>query len=88
MRLVRLGQQPSRVADDIRAALASLGRGNTVVGGVALVGVRPIPSVRSVDAVVVLPRGVVVVLGVDLPEPAMKLEAPLAGAWRADGWPL
>ncbi|SFI89466.1 hypothetical protein [Amycolatopsis sacchari] len=86
MRLVRLGQQPSRVADDIRAALASLGRGATVVGGVALVGARPIPSVRSVDAIVVLPRGVLIVLGVDLPEPAMKLEAPLAGPWRADGW--
>lgn len=88
MRLVRLGQQPSRVADDIRAALASLGRGATVVGGVALVGVRPIPSVRSVDAVVVLPRGVLIVLGIDLPDPAMRLEAPLAGPWKADGWPL
>lgn len=88
MRLVRLGQQPSRVADDIRAALASLGRGATVVGGVALIGVRPIPSVRSVDAVVVLPRGVLIVLGIDLPDPAMRLEAPLAGPWKADGWPL
>jgi hypothetical protein len=88
VRLVRLGHQPSRVADDIRAALASLGRGATVVGGVALVGVRPIPSVRSVDAVVVLPRGVLIVLGVDLPDPAMKLEAPLAGPWKADGWLL
>ncbi|WP_236788904.1 hypothetical protein [Amycolatopsis sp. GM8] len=88
MRLVRLGQQPSRVADDIRAALASLGRGATVVGGVALVGVRPMPSVRSVDAVVVLPRGVLLVLGVDLPDPAMKLEAPLTGPWKADGWLL
>lgn len=88
MRLVRLGQQPSRVADDIRAALASLGRGATVVGGVALVGVRPIPSVRSVDAVVVLPRGVLIVLGIDLPDPAMRLEAPLAGPWKADGWSL
>lgn len=88
MRLVRLGQQPSRVAEDIRAALASLGRGATVVGGVALVGARPIPSVRSVDAVVVLPRGVLIVLGIDLPEPAMRLEAPLTGPWKADGWPL
>jgi hypothetical protein len=88
VRLVRLGQQPSRVAEDIRAALAALGRGATVVGGVALVGARPIPSVRSVDAVVVLPRGVLVVLGIDLPEPAMRLEAPLAGPWKADGWPL
>ncbi|MTD52839.1 hypothetical protein [Amycolatopsis pithecellobii] len=88
MRLVRLGHQPSRVADDIRAALASLGRGETVVGGVALIGARPIPSVRSVDAMVVMPRGVLIVLGVDLPDPAMKLEAPLTGPWKADGWPL
>ncbi|TNC22382.1 hypothetical protein [Amycolatopsis alkalitolerans] len=88
MRLVRLGHQPSRVADDIRAALASLGRGATVVGGVALVGARPIPSVRSVDAVVVLPRGVLIVLGVDLPDPTMRLEAPLDGPWKADGWAL
>lgn len=91
MRLVRLGQQPSRVAEDIRAALASLGRGITVVGGVALVGVRPtavVPQIRSVDAIVVQPRGVLIVLGVDLPDPAMKLEAPLNGPWKADGWAL
>lgn len=91
MRLVRLGQQPSRVAEDIRASLASLGRGITVIGGVALVGVRPstlVPQIGNVDAIVVQPRGVLIVLGVDLPDPAMKLEAPLQGPWKADGWAL
>ena len=88
MRLVRLAPQPSRVADDIRAALASLGRGSEVMGGIALAGVRPLPSPHTFDAVLVLPRGVVVVLGVDLPEPVLRLEAPLTGPWKADGWPL
>ncbi|HKS48854.1 MAG TPA: hypothetical protein VJT49_27845 [Amycolatopsis sp.] len=88
MRLVRLGQQPSRVAEDIRAALASLGRGNTVIGGVALIGPRPLPTAKPVDAVLLMPRGVIIVLGVDLPDPAMRLEAPLTGQWKADGWPL
>lgn len=88
MRLVRLGQQPSRVAEDIRAALASLGRGNNVVGGVALIGPRPLPTAKPVDAVVLLPRGLILVLGVDLPDPAIRLEAPLTGQWKADGWPL
>jgi hypothetical protein len=88
VRLVRLAQQPSLVAEDIRAALAALGRGNTVVGGIALIGVRPFPDEPSVDAVVVLPRGILTVVGVDLPDPAMRLEAPLQGQWKADGWPL
>ncbi|WP_020657579.1 hypothetical protein [Amycolatopsis benzoatilytica] len=87
MRLVRLGQQPSRVAEDVRAALASLGRGSTVIGGVALVGARPTGD-RAVEAVVVLPAGVLIVIGVDLPDPALRLEAPLSGSWKADGWPL
>ncbi|MEV8609402.1 hypothetical protein AB0383_15925 [Amycolatopsis sp. NPDC051373] len=88
MRLVRLGQQPSRVAEDVRAALASLGRGSTVVGGVALIGARPAGGERAVEAVVVLPKGVLIVIGVDLPDPALRLEAPLGGPWKADGWPL
>ncbi|RZQ64873.1 hypothetical protein [Amycolatopsis suaedae] len=88
MRLVRLAQKPSRVADDIRAALASLGRGNTVIGGVAVVGVQPPGCPRAVDAVVLLPKALLIVVGVDLPDPAMKLEAPLADQWKADGWPL
>ena len=36
----------------------------------------------------VLPRGVLVIAGVDLPDPAMRLDAPLTGAWKTDGWPL
>ncbi|WP_410605560.1 hypothetical protein [Amycolatopsis sp. lyj-90] len=87
MRLVRLAQQPSRVAEDVRAALASLGRGSNIVGGVALVGASPVEG-RPVEAVVVMPKGVLIVIGVDLPDPALKLEAPLGGPWKADGWPL
>jgi hypothetical protein len=88
VRLIRLAQQQARVSDDIRAALASLGRGNTVVGGVALVGVQVPGTTQPVDAVLLLPRGVLIVVGVDLPDPAMRLEAPLGGQWKADGWPL
>ncbi|SFO86316.1 hypothetical protein SAMN05421810_101225 [Amycolatopsis arida] len=88
MRTIRLARQPSVVSADIRAALASLGRGEMVVGGVALVGVRAPDGDEVVDAVVVLPRGVLVVVGVDLPDPAMRLTAPLHGQWRSDGWPL
>ncbi len=87
MRLVRLERQQSRVADDIRAALASLGRGSTVIGGIALVGVASIAD-RPIEAVVLLPHGVIIVIGVDLPDPALRLEAPLGGPWKADGWPL
>jgi hypothetical protein len=88
VRLVRLGPQPSRVAEDIRAALASLGRGNHVVGGIALVGPKPLLAAKPVDAFVLLPGGLLIVIGVDLPDPAMLLEAPLDGQWKADGWPL
>jgi len=87
VRLVRLDRQPSRVADDIRAALASLGRGNTVIGGVALIGASPAGE-RPIEAIVVLPHGVLIVIGVDLPDPALRLEAPLGAPWKADGWPL
>lgn len=88
VRLVRLAPQPSRVADGIRAALTALSRGENTPGGVALIGARPLPSGNPVDAAVVLPRGVVVVLGIDLPEPVLRLEAPLDGPWKADGWPV
>ena len=88
MRLVRLGEETSKVGADVRAALASWGRGSTVVGGVALIGCQPEGCDGPVDAVVVLPRGVLVVLGVDLPDPAVRLDAPLAGQWKTDGWPL
>lgn len=88
MRLVRLGQQPSKVADDIRAALAALGRGDGAMGGIALVGPRPPGLAQPVDAIVITPRGLLIVIGVELPDPAIQLHAPLTGPWRTDGWPL
>lgn len=88
MRVVRFPARPTRVADDIRAALTSLGRGGNVIGGVTVLGVTPPDSDLEVDAVLVLPRGVLIVVGVDLPDPAMTLTAPLNGEWKADGWPL
>jgi hypothetical protein len=88
VRVVRVGAETSAVGADVRAALTSWGRGDTLVGGVALVGVRPKGWHEPVDAVVVLPRGVLVVVGVDLPDPAVRLDAPLNGQWKTDGWPL
>ncbi|GAB3485983.1 hypothetical protein [Amycolatopsis cihanbeyliensis] len=88
MRLIRLAPQPATVAEDIRAALASLGHGTGVTGGLALAGVRPPEHSTTLDALVITPRGVLIVIGVDLPDPAMRLEAPLRGQWKSDGWPL
>ncbi|HJP74515.1 MAG TPA: hypothetical protein VJ914_09620 [Pseudonocardiaceae bacterium] len=88
MRLVRLGTETSRVGADLRAALSSWGRDDTVLGGIALLGLRPVSTDLPVDAVLVVPRGVLVIVGVDLPDPAMRLDAPLAGQWKTDGWPL
>jgi hypothetical protein len=88
VRVVRLGDETSAVGADVRAALTSWGRGDSLVGGVALVGVRPHGCDQQIDAIVVLPRGVLVVVGVDLPDPAVRLDAPLAGQWKTDGWPL
>jgi hypothetical protein len=88
VRLVRLGDETSTIGVDVRAALASWGRGSALVGGVALIGCQPPDCPEPVDAVVVLPRGLVVVVGVDLPDPAMRMDAPVGGQWRIDGWPL
>jgi hypothetical protein len=88
VRLVRLGTETSRVGTDLRAALSTWGRGDTVLGGVALLGLQPMSTDLPVDAIVLVPRGLLVVVGVDLPDPAMRLEAPLAGQWKTDGWPL
>lgn len=88
VRVVRVGDETSTVGADVRAALTSWGRGDSVVGGVAMVGVRPRGCDQQVDAIVVLPRGVLVVVGVDLPDPAVRLDAPLSGQWKTDGWPL
>lgn len=88
MQLVRLGHEPSQVGADVRAALAGCGPGEQQLGGVALLGLT-LPGQRSaVDAVLLLPRGVVVVVGVDLPDPAIRVEAPLQATWRIDGWLL
>ncbi|EHR49691.1 hypothetical protein SacmaDRAFT_1413 [Saccharomonospora marina XMU15] len=88
MRLVRFPGRPAKVSDDIRAALSSLGDGADVAGGIALVGVRPPGMEQDVDAVLVLPRGIAIVVGVDLPDPAVRLQAPIADTWKVDGWPL
>lgn len=88
MRVVRIGDEASIVGADVRAALTSWGRGHSIVGGIALLGLQPKGVDRAVDAVVVLPRGVLVVVGVDLPDPAVRLDAPLSGQWKTDGWPL
>lgn len=88
MRVVRIGDETSTVGADVRAALTSWGQGDSIVGGVALVGLQPKGCDQPVDAVVVLPRGVLVVVGVDLPDPAVRLDAPLSGQWKTDGWPL
>jgi len=88
VRVVRIGDEATTVGADVRAALTSWGRGDSIVGGVALVGLRPEGGDRAIDAVVVLPRGVLVVVGVDLPDPAVRLDAPLSGQWKTDGWPL
>jgi hypothetical protein len=88
VRVVRVGDETSAVGADVRAALSSFGRGDGLVGGVALLGVRPQGCDQRMDAVVVLPRGVLVIVGVDLPDPAVRLDAPLSGVWKTDGWPL
>ena len=88
MRLVRLGDAQSAVAADVKSALASWGGGDAVLGGVALAGYLPPGRPRPVDMLVLLPNAVVVIAGVDLPDPAMRLDAPLAGQWKIDGWPL
>ncbi|SEQ64078.1 hypothetical protein SAMN05216188_104131 [Lentzea xinjiangensis] len=88
MRLIRLGAEPSAIGADVRAALTACGAGTGVLGGVALMGVQPPGCPMPLDAIVVLPKGVLVIVGVDLPDPAVKLEAPLGEQWKMDGWPL
>jgi hypothetical protein len=88
VRIVRCGPEVSAVGADVRAALTSWGAADTVLGGIALLGVTPVGCPGPVEAVIVVPRGVVVVVGVDLPDPAVRLDAPLDDQWRADGWPL
>jgi hypothetical protein len=88
VRLVRLGPETAKIGADVRAALSSWGPADTVLGGIALLGLTPAGCDAPVEAIIVLPRGVVVVVGVDLPDPAMRLDAPLGEQWKIDGWPL
>lgn len=88
MQLVRLASPLSQVAIDLRACLAVFGKGSDVLGGVALLGLSLPGLDPTIDAVLVLPRGVLVLVGVDLPGPAMRLDAPLDGPWLVDGWRL
>lgn len=88
MRLVQLGAEPTKVGADVRAALSSFGEGDEMLGGVAIIGATPPDDHQPVDAIIVLPRGVIIVVGVDLPEPALTLQAPLQTPWTVDGWPL
>lgn len=88
MRVVRLGKEPTKIGADIRAAIAAWGPGSGVFGGVAVFGAEPPGAPRALDAVLVLPHGIVIVLGIDLPESALALEAPVRTPWTVDGWPL
>ncbi|WP_157434447.1 hypothetical protein [Actinoalloteichus sp. GBA129-24] len=76
------------ISVDVRATLASWGRGDRLVGGVAVLGDTPSGAARPVDALIIRPTGLTLVVGVDLPDPAMKLDAPLSRRWRVDGWLL
>ncbi len=88
VQLLRIEHQTSLVADDIRAALTAMGRGDVLAGGIAVIGMAMPESTQPVEAILVLPSSVVLVLGVDLPGPTLHLEAPLYGAWKSDGWSL
>lgn len=88
MRTLRLAEPPSVVGADLRASLFSLGRDESACHGVALVGCTPPGQPDAVDAVLVTPTGIVVLVGVDLPDPVVHLHAPLRTVWQADGWPL
>ncbi len=88
MRLVRLDNEPSTVGADVRTALTVWGAGRGVFGGVAVFGCQPPGCPRPLDAVIVLPRGIIVVVGVDLPDPALTLDAPMHTPWTVDGRPM
>ncbi|HEY0638641.1 MAG TPA: hypothetical protein VGD67_13405 [Pseudonocardiaceae bacterium] len=86
--IVRLAPPPSLVAADLAACLRAIGAGDEVLGGVALLGLSLPGFAPVLDAVLVTPRGVLVVTGVDLPDPAVRLDAPIDGPWLVDGWRL
>jgi hypothetical protein len=88
MHQIRRADPPSRIGADLRAALSAIGHGDEVLGGVALLGLN-LPGLNLViDAVLVLPRGLIVISGLDLPGPALRLDAPNDGPWLVDGWRL
>lgn len=88
MHVLRCAEPPSRIGGDFRAMLSAMGPGDDVLGGVALVGLSLTGLDLVIDAVLVMPRGLIVVAGVDLPGPALRLEAPTYGPWLVDGWRL
>lgn len=88
MRLIGTGAAASLLAADVSASLRGLGRGDHTIGGIALMNVTPHGFARPFDAVVVMPHGVLLIVGVELPGPTMRLDAPLHGQWKADNWPL
>ncbi|MPY78183.1 MAG: hypothetical protein GEV04_06740 [Actinophytocola sp.] len=88
MRLIGAGEPSSLIAADVSASLRGLGRGDETVGGIALMNVTPHGFTEPFDAVVVMPHGVLLISGVELPGPTMRLDAPLYGQWKADNWPL
>ncbi|RJQ80392.1 hypothetical protein D5S17_07965 [Pseudonocardiaceae bacterium YIM PH 21723] len=88
MRLVRLADPPAAISRDIRAALLGLGTGADKLGGVALLGHQPEDAATPIEALIILPTGILAVVGIDLPEPGLKVTAPLDGQWLVDGWPL
>jgi len=88
MHQVRFAEPPSRIGTDLRAMLTAVGQGDDVLGGIGLIGLRLPGLALVIDAVLVLPRGIVVVSGVDLPGPAVQLVAPAHGSWFVDGWRL
>ncbi|WP_034273308.1 hypothetical protein [Haloechinothrix halophila] len=88
MRLIGAGEPGSLIAADISASLRGLGRGDETAGGIAMMQVKPPHCGEPFDAVVVMPHGVLLISGVELPGPTMRLDAPLHGQWKADNWPL
>jgi hypothetical protein len=88
VRSIRLGPQPSVVATDLRACLTALGVGDEVLGGIALLGLTLPGLDLIIDAALVLPRGLIVIVGADLPDLALRLDAPIDGPWLVDGWTL
>lgn len=86
LHIIRMAAPPSQTAIDLRACLTAFGPRDHALGGIALLGLT-LPGLNlTIDAVLLLHHGLVVVVGVDLPDPALRLEAPIDGPWLVDGW--